>query len=105
VTSPRRRIPYLLAILLVVAPPLVSSAHLLLDRGCDHSVSVDDIDPDPCPFLSILLHAAPAIGESPAGVPAPETVAGTLTTTAPRPPESGTAAACSSRAPPRIDSV
>ena len=104
-TTPRRRLPYMLAVLLVVGPPLVSSAHLLLDRECDHSVSVGDLDPDPCPFLSILLHAAPGIGAPPVAPPVPDRTAGPSAAARPRPTESTTAATCPSRAPPHVDSV
>mgnify|MGYP006276489181 FL=1 len=101
----RPRPLHLLALLLLVAPPMVSSAHLLLDRGCDHTVSVDDLDPEPCPFLALLLHAEPAVGEPSITESGPGTRLDPVTAPATRPPGASGITACPSRAPPRVDTA
>ncbi len=103
--APRPRLLHLLALLLLVVPPVVSSAHLLLDRGCDHTVSVDDLDPEPCPFLALILYAEPAVGEPSITEPGPGTRLDPVTAPATRPPGTSDTTACPSRAPPRFDTV
>ncbi len=74
-----RHLVHLLAILLVGAPLLTSSAHVVLDDHCDHHLPVElpteapsPFAPgdDECAFLAYLLHAVPLVTE--ASVPVPE---------------------------------